>query len=129
MNAELLRESFDLIAPRKDEFGEAFYERLFEEYPATRTFFANTDIKKQAQTLVATLALVVTGVEKGENLAPSLRNLGKRHETYGVRPGHYTIVGEVLIETFKDTLGPQWTPAFQDAWVQAYGVIVQMMIH
>jgi hemoglobin-like flavoprotein len=127
MNASLLRASFDLIEPNKDEFVEAFYRRLFEKYPATRQFFAQTDMKKQASTLAATLAVVVAGVEKGENLVPTLQSLGARHKTYGVLPEHYPVVGEILIETFQDTLGPQWTPAFQEAWLEAYGVIAQTM--
>jgi len=127
MNALLLRESFDLIGPNKDAFAEAFYNRLFEKYPATRQFFANTDMVKQARTLAATLAVVVAGVEKGEDLVPTLQSLGGRHKTYGVVPEHYPIVGEILIETFQNTLGPKWTPAYQDAWVQAYTVIAQVM--
>lgn len=127
MDAFLLKSSFDLIAPSKDEFAEAFYQRLFEKYPQTRQFFASTDMTKQARTLAATLAVVVAGVEKGEDLAPVLQGLGVRHKTYGVLPEHYPIVGEVLIETFQDTLGSQWTPAFQDAWLQAFTTIAQVM--
>lgn len=128
MNASLLRTSFDLIAPRKDEFAEVFYQRLFEKYPATREFFSKTDMSKQARSLAGALALVVAGVEKGENITPVLKSLGDRHKTYGVLPEHYPIVGEVLIESFQNFLGSQWTPAFQEAWSEAYGVIVQTMI-
>ena len=127
MDARLLRSSFDLIAPNKDQFAEAFYQRLFEKYPQTRPFFANTDMSMQARTLAATLALVVTGVEKGDDLTPTLQSLGARHRTYGVRPEHYPIVGEVLIETFQNRLGSQWTPAFQHAWTQAFSIIAQVM--
>jgi methyl-accepting chemotaxis protein len=127
MNASLLRASFDLIEPTKDEFAEAFYRRLFEKYPETRQFFATTDIQKQSKALAATLAVVVAGVEKGENLTPALQSLGTRHQQYGVQPEHYPIVGEVLIETFQNTLGPNWTPAFQEAWIQAYEAIAQTM--
>src|SRR5215472_6863262 len=78
MDARLLRSSFDLIAPDKDQFAEAFYQRLFTKYPQTRPFFANTDMSKQARTLAATLALVVAGVERGDNLVPTLQALGAR---------------------------------------------------
>ena len=127
MDARLLRSSFDLIAPDKDQFAEAFYQRLFEKYPQTRPFFANTDMSAQARSLAATLALVVIGVEKGADLTPTLQALGARHKTYGVRPEHYPIVGEILIETFQNTLGSQWTPAFQNAWTQAFSTIAQVM--
>lgn len=128
MNASLLRASFDLIAPRKDEFAEMFYQRLFAKYPSTRAFFAKTDMSRQARSLAGALALVVAGVEKEENLTPALQSLGKRHATYGVLSEHYPIVGEILLESFQDFLGPQWTPAYQEAWSEAYGVISKTMI-
>jgi len=84
-------------------------------------------VSKICARLAATLAVVVAGVEKGEDLIPTLQSLGGRHKTYGVVPEHYPIVGEILIETFQTTLGPKWTPAYQDAWVQAYTVIAQVM--
>jgi hemoglobin-like flavoprotein len=37
------------------------------------------------------------------------------------------MVGKVLIETFQETLGSEWTPAYQEAWVQAYEMIAQTM--
>lgn len=127
MDAGLLRSSFDLIAPDKDQFAEAFYQRLFEKYPQTRPLFANTDMVKQTRSLSAILALVVTGVEKGDDLTPTLQSLGARHKTYGVLPEHYPIVGEVLIETFQNRLGSQWTPAFQNAWIEAFTILSQAM--
>lgn len=127
MDARLLRSSFDLIAPDKDQFAEAFYQRLFEKYPQTRPFFANTDMSVQARSLAATLAVVVAGVEKGDDLTPTLQALGSRHKTYGVRPEHYPIVGEILIETFQNRLGARWTPDFQNAWIQAFSIITQVM--
>jgi hemoglobin-like flavoprotein len=129
MNVVLLRESFDLVAPRKEAFAAAFYDRLFSQFPATKSFFAQTDMKKQQAALVGALALVVSGVEKGEDLTGVLKSLGTRHESYGVLPEHYPIVGQVLIETFQAFLGPDWTPAYEETWVTAYGVVTQSMLN
>ena len=127
MDAGLLRSSFDLIAPNKDQFAEAFYQRLFAKYPQTRPLFAHTDMSQQARTLASTLALVVANVERGNDLIPTLQALGTRHKTYGVQPDHYPIVGEVLIETFRNTLGSRWTAAFENAWIEAFSAIAQVM--
>ncbi|WP_052889633.1 globin family protein [Thermogemmatispora carboxidivorans] len=128
MNAPLLKESFGLIAPQKEAFARQFYERLFATYPQTRPLFANTDMRRQEGALMATLAAVVAGVERGENLGPVLHKLGERHYRYGVQPEHYPLVGQALIATFVDFLGPRFTPAMQDAWVQAFEVISSQMI-
>lgn len=127
MDASLLRSSFDLIAPHKDEFFEAFYQILFEKYPEVRPLFANTNIPKQALMLADVLDTVIEGVEMGQDLTPILQTLGARHKTYGVLPEHYPRVGDALIATFQTKLGSQWTPAFQDAWTQAYTSIVQVV--
>lgn len=128
MDAVLLRESFNLVEPDKEKFAEAFYDRLFTTFPETRQLFAKTDMKQQQTALMSAIALVVAGVEKGDNLAPFLRALGERHEKYGVKPEHYSFVGQALLETFGAFLGPQWTPAYLETWTQAYTVVSQGMI-
>ena len=126
MDAVLLRSSFDLIAD-KNQFVETFYEILFETYPQVHPLFANTNIPHQARMLADVLETVVEGVEMGEDLTPILQALGARHITYGVLPEHYPMVGDALITTFQKGLGSQWTPAFQNAWLQAFTVIAQVM--
>ena len=129
MNVELLKESFNLVAPQKEEFARSFYERLFSYYPQTRPLFAQTDMRRQESSLMATLAVVVAGVQRGDNLVPVLHSLGKRHEQHhGVAPEYYPLVGGVLLETFHDYLGPQFTPTMQDAWSQAFELISNQMI-
>lgn len=127
MNAELLKESFDLIAPRKDEFAHSFYERLFADYPQTRFLFA-ADISRQEKVLMATLATVVAGVQRGENLVPALQGLGSRHKGYGAVAGHYPAVGATLLATMREYLGPHFTPEVENAWTEAYNVISSQML-
>ncbi|MBX5450134.1 globin family protein [Thermogemmatispora sp.] len=128
MNALLLKESFEMVAPQKEIFARQFYDRLFTTFPQTRALFARTDMRRQESSLMATLAAVVAGVERGENLEPVLRKLGERHYSYGVQPEHYPLVGQALLATFADFLGPRFTPAMQDAWAQAFEVISAQMI-
>ncbi|GHO78652.1 flavohemoprotein [Ktedonobacter sp. SOSP1-85] len=128
MNIELLKESFKMVAPRKEEFAQSFYNRLFTYYPETKTLFANTDMRRQESSLMATLATVISGVERGDNLVPVLNGLGKRHDSYGAAPEHYPLVGGVLLETFHEYLGNSFTPEMQEAWSQAFELISNQMI-
>jgi methyl-accepting chemotaxis protein len=127
MDASLLRTSFDQVAPNKEKFAAAFYDRLFASFPETKQLFAKTDMRKQQATLMAAIAMVVSGVEKGENVVPVLQELGQRHKTYGVTAEHYPQVAQALLETFSEFLGPQWTPEVKGAWVDAYTVIASTM--
>ena len=128
MNAELLRQSFEMVVPRKEVFAHSFYERLFTYYPETQAMFAQTDMKRQEGSLIATLAVVVAGVERGENIRSVLQELGKKHETYGAKPKHYPLVGGVLLETFHEYLGERFTREMEAAWSQAYDIISGQMI-
>jgi hemoglobin-like flavoprotein len=128
LQIELLESSFQAIASCGEAFVTAFYERLFTRFPQTRAFFAATDMKEQRKKLLGALALVIQNIRKPEVLTSALTGLGQRHVNYGVRPEHYPIVGAVLLETFADFLGERWTPAYHDAWAEAYEAICAIML-
>lgn len=128
MDAILLKQSFELIQPQKEAFARSFYQRLFAYYPQTQRLFAQTDMNRQCSSLMATLAAVVAGVERGDNLTPVLQKLGEKHHRYGTEANHYPLVGKVLLETFSEYLGPRFTQEVQNAWSQAYDLISSQMI-
>ena len=128
LQIELLETSFQAIAPHGEAFVTAFYERLFTRFPQTRAFFASTDMKEQHKKLLGALVLVIQNLRKPEVLTNALKGLGERHVHYGVRPEHYPIVGAVLLETFADFLGDDWTPEYHDAWAQAYETVCSIML-
>lgn len=128
MNVALLKESFDMIVPQKDVFAHSFYERLFTDYPQTRALFAQTDMRRQENSLAATLATVVAGVQRGDNLVPILQQLGQRHKRYGAQAEHYPLVGAALLETFHQYLGSRFTPEMQEAWEEAFEIISAQML-
>ncbi len=128
LQIELLETSFQAIAPRGEAFVTAFYERLFSNYPQTRAFFASTNMKEQRKKLLGALILVIQNLRKPEVLTSALQGLGQRHVKYGVQPEHYPIVGTILLETFAELLGDNWTPEYHDAWVQAYEAICSIML-
>jgi hemoglobin-like flavoprotein len=127
MNVQLLKESFDMIVPQKDAFAHSFYERLFTDYPQTQPLFAQTDMRRQEGALMATLAAVIAGVERGENLVATLQQLGQKHKRYGAKAEDYPLVGAALLETFQHYLGSRFTPEMQDAWAEAYEIISTQM--
>jgi hemoglobin-like flavoprotein len=59
---------------------------------------------------------------------PAVRQLGRRHAAYGVRPEHYATVGEALIWTLEQGLGADFTPATRRAWTDAYASLAWAMI-
>lgn len=128
MNVALLKESFDMIAPHKDAFALSCYQQLFTKYPQAQPLFAHTNMRRQEGALMATLATVIAGVQRGDNLIPTLQRLGQRHKGYGVKAEHYPLLQVVLIETFYHYLGPRFTPQMQEAWEEAFEMVSTEML-
>jgi hemoglobin-like flavoprotein len=128
LQIDVLETSFQEIAPQGEAFVAAFYERLFAQFPQTRTFFTATDMKEQKKKLLGALVLVIQNLRKPDVLGPALKGLGQRHAAYGVQPEHYPIVGAVLLDTFAAFLGERWTLERQAAWAQAYEAVCALML-
>jgi methyl-accepting chemotaxis protein len=128
MNAALLKDSFDMIVPHQDAFAHSFYEQLFTDYPQTQPLFAQTNMRRQVGALMATLATIVAGALRGDNLVPTLQQLGQRHKRYGVKAEHYPVFRAALLETFDHYLGPRFTPQMQEAWEEAFEMISALML-
>jgi hemoglobin-like flavoprotein len=124
----LIRESWAAVEPIADTAAGLFYGRLFELDPALERLFRRTDMVRQRQVLMGTLAVVVKTLDRIEELLPAVEALGRRHAGYGVRESHYATVGTALLWTLEQGLGEAFTPAVRDAWTDAYGTLASVMV-
>jgi nitric oxide dioxygenase len=124
----LLESSFKMIAPCAEEFVDAFYAKLFELYPQTRSLFAATDMTLQRNKLISALVFVMENLRHPQVLSSALTELGRKHQSYQVSAEHYPMVGDALLKTFSAFLGDAWKPEIANAWVQAYGMITRAML-
>lgn len=100
----LLRSSFDKVRP------------LFEG-----------DMAEQGRKLMATLSVVISGIDSLPVLLPAVRHLGARHAGYGVLDRHFAPVGAALIWTLAPGLGAAFAAETHEAWVPAYGTLPGVM--
>ncbi|WP_375461154.1 globin family protein [uncultured Enterovirga sp.] len=120
--------SFEAVKPISDTAAGLFYGRLFETAPETRSMFPD-DMSEQRRKLMATLAVVVAGLDRLPSILPSASALAKKHVGWGVQAEHYPIVGTALLWTLEQGLGPQaWTPELKASWEQAYRTVSGYMI-
>jgi hemoglobin-like flavoprotein len=127
MDAQLLKQSFTQIVPRKDEFARSFYQRLFSQFPETAPLFTKVNMERQEKSLMATLGAVVNGLAAGEDVSPAVKVLGKRHQGYGVLPDHFDAVGQSLLATLREFLGTSWTTELETSWGEAYVTLASLM--
>ena len=104
-----------------------FYARLFEIDPDLRRLF-KSDLGDQGQRLLAMLGQAVALLDRPERLLPVLRQLGARHQGYGVQASHYATVGSALLWTLDQGLGEKFTPEVREAWTQAYTLLSDVML-
>lgn len=117
-----VKESFARIAPSAEHVAADFYARLFVRDPKLRAMFP-ADMETQGRKLLMALTRAVAALDRIEEAVPALRELGARHRGYGVKAGHYRLVGEVLIDTLHAADSPHWSPALAAAWGAVYGLV------
>ena len=124
----ILEESFEKVKPHANEFVASFYENLFTDYPAAKPLFVHTDMGDQGRKLLTSLVFVIENLRRPGALTDALKGLGARHVKYGALPEHYPLVGNSLLKTFEQYLQTDWTPDVKQAWVDAYGLITEVML-
>ena len=124
---QLVTESWKTLAPNGAHVGAIFYRRLFEIDPTLRQMFKDSLIDEQARKLTTMLDLVVHWLDAPERLVPVLKQLGARHNAYGVQEDHYGKVGTALIGALEESLGDAFTPDVRSAWTEAYLLISSLM--
>lgn len=121
---ELIERSYRLVSLRLLATGERFYQILFERYPQVQSLF-KADSRTQSMKLMQTIGFAVSQLHSPDMLAPVLQALGSRHIGYGVQAEHYNYVGEALIATLAEMLGPQFDEETREAWTTLYGLLVE----
>ena len=123
----LVQQSFAKVAPISEQAAVLFYDRLFEVAPGVKAMFP-ADMTEQRKKLMATLSVVVGGLNNLEAILPAASALAKRHVSYGAKPEHYPVVGGALLWTLEKGLGDAWTPETAAAWTAAYTTLSGYMI-
>jgi nitric oxide dioxygenase len=124
---KLVQDSFAKVLPIAERAGTMFYERLFAIAPEVIPLFRRDKVE-QGKMLMATLAVVVNGLDQLESVLPVASVIAKKHVDYGVKAEHYAPVGAALLWTLQQGLGPAWSPALKQAWTAAYDTLSGYMI-
>lgn len=123
---QLVQTSFKAVVPIAAQAADLFYDRLFEIAPQVRPLFP-ADMSSQKMKLVAMLATAVNNLHQVDTILPAVRDLGSRHRGYGVTADHYAPVGQALLWTLEQGLGPAFTPEVKSAWTEAYTTLAGAM--
>jgi hemoglobin-like flavoprotein len=107
--------------------GDVFYSKLFCDNPQLRSMFPSS-MKQQYEKLIDMLSAIVARLDDLSEMTLDIKMMALRHESYGVKPQHYRLVGNALLWTIKRGLGNDWNNDLQEAWMAAYTKLSEAMI-
>ena len=130
----------DLVTPEQIRIVEAtiasidvealtvdFYHRAIDGDPALAAMFTTDPVVQRAR-FAAELAVIVRSIRRYDGFVTTTRALGVRHHEYGVRAGHFRLMGEALIGALAAALGERWSDDVADAWRLAYNLTAETMM-
>jgi len=122
----LVRTSFEKIAPISDQAAALFYAKLFDINPNLRWLFKG-DMKEQARKLMQVISYAVESLDCIDEFIPQVRALGARHAAYGVEDRDYETVGTALLWTLEKALSREYTARTKEAWAAVYNLLAETM--
>lgn len=120
--------------PALEQHGEKvttrFYEILFQRYPEVTAYFnqANQVQGTQPRALANSVLAYASNIDRLDALADALPTIIQKHVALDIRPEHYPLVGECLLEAIREVLGEAATEGVVTAWAEAYQHLANMLI-
>jgi hemoglobin-like flavoprotein len=125
--AQVVQVTWRSVLPVGGTFAELFYGRLFAVDPELKKLFRD-DIVEQGRNLTAMLSVAAANIGKPERITLALRNLGKRHVAYGVKPKDFANFEDALLFALEHALIDVFTPEVKAAWKAAYALVSGVML-
>jgi hemoglobin-like flavoprotein len=85
------------------------------------------DMVVQGRLLMTMIETAVENVHQLDQILPAVRDLGRRHASYGVEAADYDTVAGALLGMLEQALGSAFTLAVRDAWVAYYQTLAGEM--
>jgi class 3 adenylate cyclase/hemoglobin-like flavoprotein len=125
--ALLLQSTIGTLMQHQKAFAAHLYRRLFEMDPAAQALFRG-NMESQGQMLSHMLQFLVYAMGRPETMLLGLRDLGRRHDAYGVSAEHYPVFRQAFLESASAVLGAAYTPQVETAWTQTIDMIIASML-
>lgn len=127
---EIVKSTAPILETRGKEITTAFYRNLFVKHPELLNIFnhANQEKGRQQTALANTVTAAAHYIDKLEVLLPVVKQIAHKHRSLAIKPEHYPVVGENLLEAIKEVLGEAATDEIIGAWAEAYGAIAEVFI-
>ncbi len=125
-STHLVQSTIGLILQHQKEFTVHLYRRLFEIAPEAKDLF-HGDMESQGQMLSHMLHFLVYAMSRPTTMTLGLRDLGRRHDGYGVGSELYPSFRQAFLDAARAVLGEKCTPHVESAWADTIDMIIASM--
>jgi class 3 adenylate cyclase/hemoglobin-like flavoprotein len=126
-SALLVQSTIGVLLQDQKRFTRDLYRRLFALVPGARVLFRG-DMESQGQMLAHMLQFLVHAMSRPEIMTLGLRELGRRHEGYGVAAEYYPAFRQAFLEAVRDVLREKHSPQVEKAWADTIDMIIRSMV-
>lgn len=118
-DCDLITDSFEQVAELCPDPAPRVYARLFRDHPDMEALFVrDTDGGVRGEMLTRVFEAILDFIDRGHFAATLIQCEVVTHEGYGVPPEVFGVFFVTVAQTFKEILGPAWTPAIDGAWTR-----------
>jgi class 3 adenylate cyclase/hemoglobin-like flavoprotein len=125
-SALLVQSTIGLFLQHQKRFTQDLYRRLFALAPSAEGLF-HGDMESQGQMLSHMMQFLVHAMSRPEIMMLGLRDLGRRHDGYGVAAEYYPAFRQAFLESARGLLGDRHTPEIEKAWAETIDMIIELM--
>jgi class 3 adenylate cyclase/hemoglobin-like flavoprotein len=126
-SALLVQSTIGVLMQHQKRFTKELYRRLFATAPEAQALFRG-DMESQGQLLSHMLQFLVYAMSRPDTMTLGLRDLGRRHDQYGVAAEYYPAFHRAFLESTRDVLGDKHTPQVERAWADTLDMIIRAML-
>lgn len=124
--ALLVQSTVGVLLLHQQRFTQALYRRLFALAPSAQRLF-HGDMDRQGRMLTHMIEFLVHAMSRPDIMKLGLRELGRRHDRYGVAPEHYPAFRQAFLDAARDVLADRHTPQVEKAWADTIDMIIGAM--
>ena len=127
MTKGLIKATLPVLKQQGDAITARMYELLFEKYPQVKLLFANAP-DNQSKILTQSIIAYSEHIDDLSALSSALEQIARKHVAVGVQPEYYPLVGESLLQAFREILDESITDEIISAWQEAYFFLAEQLI-
>ena len=127
LTVEIVKATAPVVAKNSEAITSTMYDILFTKYPQIKDLFKDA-APDQHKKLAGAVSAYAANIDNLEVLSAAVEKMAASHVGANVKPEHYPIVGECILEAIGKVLGEAATPEIVEAWSEAYFFLADILI-